>query len=33
VEVPFRVGLIRFGQQELRENIQKNSVSLTCTVT
>ena len=31
-EVSIRVGLIRFYQQELIENIQKNSVSLTCTV-
>jgi len=31
-EVPIRVGLIRFCQQELIENIQKNSVSSNCTV-
>jgi hypothetical protein len=31
-EVPIRVGLIWFCQQELIENIEKNSVSSTCTV-
>jgi hypothetical protein len=30
--VPIRVGPIRFCQQELIENIQKNPVSSTCTV-